>query len=362
MDFQKSSISVNHPRKESKAWASDIKYRERRCYPKTFAGRVLGALIFFLILSGQAQAYHKTNKFERQAAHANSDGGGWTVIYGKEFTHNDYLALGAALAADIYGGYGSATSAYLKQYADQTRQQILSEITRRAPQLLPTLSNELSLMRLLSALKLSYDSNGRTIQIGSNGINIEVSYATYNRSECTERPGYCAKNAAGLPFSWKAAGIKCEKYVPTREACISTPNTYQPYIRFRFGNVAPQRQATSYPPQSSPALMYVFTMSNITERQGSGTLYVSYYRRPDGSWYSTNHFKFNNGTTSDSAGYEFLEESRQADAIILIDKNNRDWRSILRSDGIYMRNVRTNEGYKWANMNGTGRWIVRPNP
>ena len=360
MNRQQLSSWKSHPDIEVKALASKKKCKKRRCCSRIVTIRVIGALVFSAILTLPSQAYHKTNKFERKAAHANSEGGGWTVIYGKEFTHNDYLALGAALAADIYGGYGSATSAYLKQYAEQTRQQILVEIARKAPQLLPTLANELSLTKLLSALKLSYDSNGRTIQIGSNGINIEVSYATYNRSECTERPGYCAKNAAGLPFSWKAAGIKCEKYVPAREACISTPNTYQPYIRFRFGNVAPPRQATLSPSQTSPILMYVFTMSNVVERQGNGTLYVSYFRRPDGSWYSTNHYQFTNGTTSDSSGYEYLEESRQTDAIILIDKKDRDWRATLRSDGIYMYNVRTREGYKWANMHGSGRWMVRP--
>jgi hypothetical protein len=232
------------------------------CVRTSFLGSVL-----MVFLACQAHAYHKTNRPERMAAHVTSDGGGWTVVYGKEFAHADYIQLGAALVADVYGGYGSATAAYFKSFVDQTIQTFAREASQKSPALAGQLTSALTPDKLFSALKASYNSGARSVRVQISGVDMEVSYATYNRSECTQRPGYCARNEIGLPFSVASLGIKCAEYVPTKEVCLPTPNTYQPYIRFRIygansssipvagGSTVPARSAQEYLPtatQSQP--------------------------------------------------------------------------------------------------------------
>jgi hypothetical protein len=149
-----------------------------------------------------ASAYHKTNKWEVRQNLEN----GWITVYSKEFSHAEYMKLATAIAADVVGGSGSVTAAYFQDFAISSLQQVINQVGSKAPQVVPALKRDLTLNKLLSAIKTSF--NGRQVEMSVAGVNLQVGRATYNRAECLKIFG--------------------------KEKCTSTPNTYQPYIRFRL--------------------------------------------------------------------------------------------------------------------------------
>lgn len=161
--------------------------------------------------SEKASAYHKTNRPEVEQS---LNTGGWTVIYSKEFSHAEYIKLAAALAADVAVSKGGATSVYFEEFARGSLQQVISRATAKSPEMGNTLQRELTVSKLLSAVRASF--NGKQIELSMAGVTLEIGRATYNRAECLRIPAPTFKNP----------GRKLEK-------CAPTPNTYQPYIRFR---------------------------------------------------------------------------------------------------------------------------------
>ena len=115
------------------------------------------------------------------------------------------LKLSAALAGDAVGGSGSVTSAYFANFARESLQRFISNVKAKAPQAASTLERDLTMEKLLSAIRTSF--NGKQVGLSVAGMQLEVGKATYNRREC-----------------WKVFG---------KNKCVSTPNTYQPYIRFK---------------------------------------------------------------------------------------------------------------------------------
>jgi hypothetical protein len=149
-----------------------------------------------------ASAYHKTNKWE---VRGNLENDGWIVLYSKELSHTEEAKLAVALASDATVSSGGATTAFFGSFAEGSLQQIASEAKKKAPQIAQTLIQELTVKKLLSAIRTSF--NGRQVELSAAGIKLQAGRATYNRAECLKVFG--------------------------RERCTSTPNTYQPYIRFK---------------------------------------------------------------------------------------------------------------------------------
>ena len=160
------------------------------------------SLTGIIALPEKASAYHETNRPDVERSLAE---GGWTVAYSKEFSHEEYLKLSAALAGDAVGGSGSVTGAYFANFARESLQRIISNAKAKAPQAASTLARDLSVEKLLSAIRASF--NGKQVGLSVAGMQLEVGRATYNRRECLKVFG--------------------------RKKCVSTPNTYQPYIRFK---------------------------------------------------------------------------------------------------------------------------------
>jgi len=152
--------------------------------------------------SEKASAYHKTNRPDVEQSIAD---GGWTVIYSKEFSHAEYLKLAAAIAADVAVSKGGATSAYFENFASGSLEKVISGAAAKSPQMANNLRRELTVSKLLSAIRASF--NGKQVGLSIAGSTLEAGRATYNRAECVR---------------WFK-----------REKCVSMPNTYQPYIRFR---------------------------------------------------------------------------------------------------------------------------------
>lgn len=181
-----------------------------KSYAKTFISKIafsftLGSIIFtgIAINSESASAYHKTNKWEvRQSLED-----GWIVIYSKEFSHAEYLKLSAAIAADVVGGSGSVTSAYFSDFASESVQGIGEEALRKAPDVADQIIRELTLKKVLSEIKASF--KGGRVELSIAGMQFQIGHAAYNRAECINT-------------------------VVFGERCTPTPNTHQPYIRFRI--------------------------------------------------------------------------------------------------------------------------------
>lgn len=151
-----------------------------------------------------ASAYHKTNKPEVQR---DLEDDGLTVIYSKEFSHAEYVKLAAAIAADAAVSKGGATTAYFESFAISSLQQIISDAAKKSPAIAEDLRKNLTVKKILSGIQASLSFNGRQVEVSAGGIKLQVGRATYNRAECLK--------------------------VFKKEKCTSTPNTYQPYIRFR---------------------------------------------------------------------------------------------------------------------------------
>jgi FG-GAP-like repeat len=167
----------------------------------------LSAITFIgiFINSESASAYHKTNKWEvRQSLEE-----GWIVIYSKEFSHAEYLKLSAAIAADVVGGSGSVTSAYFSDFASESVQGIGKEALRKAPDIADQIIRELTLKKVLSEIQASF--RGGRVELSIAGMQFQIGHAAYNRAECIDT-GFFG------------------------ERCTPTPNTHQPYIRFRVGS------------------------------------------------------------------------------------------------------------------------------
>jgi hypothetical protein len=160
------------------------------------------SLTGIVALPEKASAYHETNRPDVERSLAE---GGWIVAYSKEFSHDEYIKLSAALAGDALGGSGSVTSAYFANFARESLQRIISSAKAKAPQTAEALARDLTLEKLLSAIRTSF--NGKQVGLSVAGMRLEVGRATYNRRECLKVFG--------------------------RKKCVSTPNTYQPYIRFK---------------------------------------------------------------------------------------------------------------------------------
>ena len=122
----------------------------------------------------QTWAGHQTNKSDvRQSLEKN----GWTVIYSKEFSHEEYLKLTAAIVADATVSSGSATYTYFSDFARQSLQQVLGEASRRQPDIYSQLVQSLTIDRILSGIKGSF--NGRQISWSLAGIEFQIGRATY---------------------------------------------------------------------------------------------------------------------------------------------------------------------------------------
>lgn len=156
-----------------------------------------------------ASAYHKTNKWEVKRNLEN----GWTVMYAKEFNHDEYLKLASAIALDVSGGSGGVTATYFTTLALDSLKQIQAQASK-TPDIARVLSEQLTTNRLLSAIRGSF--KGGVIDLSVAGVDIEVGNATYNRAECAKVPAPTLRKPGR-----------------TVEKCMPTPNTHQPYIRFR---------------------------------------------------------------------------------------------------------------------------------
>jgi hypothetical protein len=188
----------------------------------------------------QTGAGHQTNKWDVRRNLEN----GWIVIYSKEFSHEEYLKLIGAIAADVTVSSGSATYAYFSDFAKQSLQQVLYEASRRSPQIYGELLQYLTIDRILSGIKGSF--NGQSIGFGLAGMEFNIGRATYNRSECaaikecvSPRMVQGCDQWVRTPWGSRECVLPtirqdgCNQWVNTGRRCVPTPNTYQPYIRFR---------------------------------------------------------------------------------------------------------------------------------
>jgi hypothetical protein len=206
--------------------------------------------------SQPAYAEHKTNKWDVQRGLEN----GWIVMYSKEFSHAEYFKLSAAIAVDVVGGSGSVTSAYFQNFAYESRDKILKEIALKSPSIADQVVRELTLDKILSSIQASF--NGRQVVLSIAGLEFQVGRATYNRSECS-RIKECTAPHIECSHWWDTplgthectgwAQNGCDHWVDTGNRCVDTPNTYQPYIRFKVAssnslsnsNQSPQTQSAT---------------------------------------------------------------------------------------------------------------------
>ena len=177
------------------------------------------ALTSAVSMPSNADAYHRTNKWERRANLEN----GWVVFYSKEISHAEMLKIAAVIAADSTISGGGATTAYFGNFARESLTKLLNEAKSKSPQTFQVLKNNLTHSKLLSSIRGSF--NGKEVGMNLAGLDIRVGRETYNRAECIPAIKECAH-----PSGW---GIRCRKWVTTPEKCVSTPNTYEPYIRIR---------------------------------------------------------------------------------------------------------------------------------
>lgn len=155
-----------------------------------------------IIAPSKANAFHDTNKWERRANLEN----GWMVFYSKEISHVEMLKIAAAIAADSTVSGGSATAAYFSNFAGESLVKLLSEAkSKSSKQTFEVLQRDLTPSKLLSAIRTSF--NSKEVGLNLAGLDIRVGRETYNRSECLKVFG--------------------------RKKCVSTPNTYEPYIRIK---------------------------------------------------------------------------------------------------------------------------------
>ncbi len=161
----------------------------------------VGALIF----SESALAYHKTNRPGIESGLRDNDGGNWIVIYSKELSQREEAKLAICIAADATVSAGSCTSSYFQNFASESLQKLLEEASKKAPSIVNEIRRELTLNKILGAIKASF--NGKQVSLSIAGMEFQVGRATYNRAECLKVFG--------------------------KERCSPTPNTYQPYVRFR---------------------------------------------------------------------------------------------------------------------------------
>jgi len=179
----------------------------------------LVALASAISMPSNADAFHKTNKWDRRANLEN----GWVVFYSKEISHAEMLKIAAAIAADSTISGGGATTAYFGNFARESLTKLLNEAKSKSPQTFQVLKSNLTHSKLLSSIRGSF--NGKEVGMNLAGLDIRVGRETYNRAECVPAIKECAH-----PSGW---GIPCKKWITTPEKCVSTPNTYEPYIRIR---------------------------------------------------------------------------------------------------------------------------------
>lgn len=161
------------------------------------------ALASTVIMPSKADAFHQTNKWERRANLEN----GWMVFYSKEISHVEMLKIAAAIAADSTVSGGGATTAYFGSFASESLAKLLSEAKgKSSKQTFEVLKNNLTASKLLSSIRTSF--NGKEVGLNLAGLDIRVGRETYNRAECVK-----------------------VKYIGKK--CVSTPNTYEPYIRIK---------------------------------------------------------------------------------------------------------------------------------
>ncbi|MFN5965677.1 MAG: hypothetical protein ACK46E_11225, partial [Pseudanabaena sp.] len=83
----------------------------------------LVALASAISMPSNADAFHKTNKWDRRANLEN----GWVVFYSKEISHAEMLKIAAAIAADSTISGGGATTSYFGNFARQSLTKLLNE-------------------------------------------------------------------------------------------------------------------------------------------------------------------------------------------------------------------------------------------
>jgi hypothetical protein len=158
-----------------------------------------------MIFSESALAYHETNRPDIERGLRDNDGGNWIVIYSKELSQKEEAKLAVCIAADVTVSAGSCTNAYFSNFAKESLQKLLQETIEKAPAIVDQVRRDLTRDKILGAIKSSF--NGKQVGLTIAGMEFQVGRATYNRAECLKVFG--------------------------EEICTPTPNTYQPYIRFR---------------------------------------------------------------------------------------------------------------------------------
>jgi hypothetical protein len=152
-----------------------------------------------------ASAYHKTNK---QEVRSSLESDGWIVVYSKEFDHDEYMKFAASTAT-------GTVKVWLLDFAKESLRQLITNTARKSQPVSDQIRKNFTAESLVPALKQSF--NGKQVELSpARGVRLQVGRATYNRAECARIPAP----------TWRDPRRTLEK-------CVSTPNTYQPYVRFR---------------------------------------------------------------------------------------------------------------------------------
>ncbi|MBW4420959.1 MAG: hypothetical protein KME13_17265 [Myxacorys californica WJT36-NPBG1] len=139
---------------------------------------------------------HDTDRPEVERALRQGD---WMVTFGKEFSHSEYLELAAAAATSVATENPSPLLAYLEGFAYES----YNELTQKAAQYAPQITQYISVDRILSILAHIITTGERHSLWNTDGIEAQMGVAVYHRGELV-------------------AGER-----------VSTPNTFQPYIRIK---------------------------------------------------------------------------------------------------------------------------------
>lgn len=196
----------------------------------------LSPVVSSFIQPQEANAYHRTNK---RKVRKSIKKGGWSVVYSKEFTQGDWAKLTGALVLDYFGGYGSATSTFLYNFADKSYDKVLDNLDRQSPAIKRQFKKAVNAKTFMDLIAAAI-KNGRVDTRNLPGVRVKIGKATYNRAEC-------------------ALGI-----------CVPTPNTHQPYVAFKIlkgqtsSKKKPRRPAKAKGPKTMVRTLKVCNRTNKT--------------------------------------------------------------------------------------------------
>jgi hypothetical protein len=196
------------------------------------------SLAFSAVVATPAKAESSNRNQVRQSL----SGGGWTVVWGKNFTEGDWVLGSAAIAESV---------------AAKNPQPFLAWFDAVLQENFAKIQGNLVTVNLgdLEALVMRSLSQKGTVAVA--GLDLDAGFATYNRWE---------RIVVEVPDGIEFQGIKSKVKMKRIEKKIPLPNWHQFYVRYRLkdgGGQPPVIVKPSLPPQGTEPRAFA-TLENPT--------------------------------------------------------------------------------------------------